>query len=78
MLELSDNCYVMLKRDVIGCYSYVLSDLIYNFLSEELSTAYQHKANMNITIAPGVPEWLALDVLLLRLVMDNCVDNARF
>ena len=48
------------------------------FSDEELSAAYQHKANMNIAIAPGVPEWLALDFLLLRLVMDNCVDNARF
>ena len=75
------------RHGIQMCKSVVLQSQIadgtYKLQSEvvdirvEVQKAYFSKPNLTISVAADVPIWVVLDMLLLRMVLDNVIDNAR-
>ena len=65
---------VIQSQIVAGTYK-VQSEVV--DIRAEVQKAYASKPNLIISVAADVPIWVVLDMLLLRMVLDNVIDNAR-
>ena len=69
-------CKSVVLQSQIAAGTYKVQSQVVD-IRAELQMAYSSKPSLGISVAADVPIWVVLDMLLLRMVLDNVIDNAR-